>query len=124
VSSQNSAGKGFPLRLRATLAGLEKENYDEDHTSSRWWCLALLKIEFGVGIQARRPKVVMEPQGAPSQSHSAGSSEFFVPSWRVDDRSTHTARDFVDDLVGRLTHRVQTTTAQSAKMTRRPSRPP
>jgi IS1 family transposase len=33
-----------------------------------------------------------------------------VPSWRVGDRSTHTARDFVDDLASRLTHRVQITT--------------
>jgi IS1 family transposase len=33
-----------------------------------------------------------------------------VPSWRVGDRSTYTARDFVDDLASRLTHRVQITT--------------
>jgi len=33
-----------------------------------------------------------------------------VPSWRVGDRSTFTARDFVDDLASRLTHRVQITT--------------
>jgi IS1 family transposase len=33
-----------------------------------------------------------------------------VPSWRVGDRSGHTARDFVDDLASRLTNRVQLTT--------------
>jgi IS1 family transposase len=33
-----------------------------------------------------------------------------VPSWRVGDRSRHTARDFVDDLASRLTTRVQITT--------------
>lgn len=33
-----------------------------------------------------------------------------VPSWRIGDRSLHTARDFVDDLAGRLTHRAQITT--------------
>jgi len=33
-----------------------------------------------------------------------------VPSWRVGDRSLHTARDFVDDLASRLTNRVQITT--------------